>query len=399
MLSSKKTSDTKKSPVKITQKAARAERALIPVPHSGGTFSDKHHIFITRLKRGELWALNHLSVAAKSRVTPLFEIGPVEIPRAPKQIPGKPKVAAKPPKSLVKHALDLLQPVKDDWSLLPFFLDTCHVPLGGIPSPASLKTIFEVARSLQLAAVPVTSITHSPAYQQEIANIVAQDGRGVMIRLSIENFISPQLLTGYLTALLQVLNLKPDRVDILIDLKYRPQQIEIQQLGESALSALPFATQWRTLTLASGCFPASISTLEHGTWLSIPRIDWLGWLHIRADRFAKKLRLPSFGDYGIRCGGAPVSVPNRPDPNIRYSDSQTVLVRKGPKTNGALKLICADLITKPEFSGASFSQGDQELALTATKPGSPNNGQAEQWIQWCSNHHLAKVASQIQSLP
>jgi Beta protein len=158
-LSSKKTSDTKKSPVKITQKAARAERALIPVPHSGGTFSDKHHIFITRLKRGELWALNHLSVTAKSRVTPLFEIGPVEIPRIPKQIPGKPKVAAKSPKSLAKHTLDLLQPVKGDWGLLPFFLDTCYVPLGGIPSPASLKTIFEVARSLQLSVSSVVSDT------------------------------------------------------------------------------------------------------------------------------------------------------------------------------------------------------------------------------------------------
>ncbi len=80
---------TKKRP---TQKAVRAERALESVPHPGLAFQHKHHVFVTKMKRGELWALNHLSVAARAAVTPLFEVWPPSVPR---QNPGaaKPKPA------------------------------------------------------------------------------------------------------------------------------------------------------------------------------------------------------------------------------------------------------------------------------------------------------------------
>lgn len=382
---------------KVTQRAVRAARALDSVPHPGLHFSTKHHIFIAKAKRGELWALNHLSVSARAATTPLFEMWPPAPPQKPKA--GKPGSKPKAAKTLVAHATDLLQTIRDEWGTLPIFLDTRYVPLGGIPAPTSAKTIFDVARTMELTAVPVTAITFAPAYQQEIGDAIAKDGRGVMLRLFITDFINPTLLSQYLTALLQVLNVTSGEVDILIDLGYKPNQIEIQQLGGAALSVLPLLSEWRTVTLASGCFPASISNAESGVWFPVPRVDWLGWLHVNSVQATAGKRLSTYGDYGIRCGGPPMNIPNRPDPNIRYSHHEKVLVRKGPKTDGTMKIICSSLVARAEFSGAAFSQGDSEIAARAAMKGSPNNGQAEQWIQWCTNHHLELTASQIQNLP
>jgi hypothetical protein len=384
---------------KLTQKAVRAARALEAVPHPGLTFSKKHHVFIAKAKRGELWALNHLSVAARAAITPLFEMWPPAPPRKPKASePGKAAPKAQAAKSLAAHATDLLQTIRDEWGTLPLFLDTRYVPVGGIPSPTSARTIFDIARSMQLATVPVTSLAFAPAYQQEIRDVIAKDGRGVMVRLFITDFINPTLLGQYLTGLFNVLKVKSGDVDVLIDLGFKPNLVETQQLGSSAISVLPFLDEWRTVTLASGCFPVSISNADYDVWFSVPRVDWLGWLHVNSVQATAGKRLLTYGDYGIRCGGPPLNIPNRPDPNIRYSDKDKVLVRKGTKTDGVMKTICANLVARPEFSGAAFSQGDSAIAATAAKPGSPNNGQAEQWIQWCTNHHLELTASQIRTL-
>jgi hypothetical protein len=311
---------------KLTQKAVRAARALDAVPHPGFTFSQKHHIFIAKAKRGELWALNHLSVAARATITPLFEMWPPAPPRKP-----KPGTTAPKPKTLTAHATDLLQTIRDEWGALPLFLDTRYVPLGGIPAPSSAKTIFDIARTMQLAAVPVTAITFAPTYQEEIRDAIAKDGRGVMFRLFITDFINPILLGQYLTALLNVLKVKSGEVDILIDLEFKRNQVEVQQLGGSAISVLPFLSDWRTVTLASGCFPASISNAESGVWFPVLRVDWLGWLHVNSAQATAAKRLSTYGDYGVRCGGAPLNIPNRPDPNIRYSDKEKVLVRKAQR--------------------------------------------------------------------
>jgi Beta protein len=370
----------KSKKVKVTKKAARAQRALEPVAHVGLQFSHKHYVFIAKLKRGEIWALNYLSTTAKAATTPLLEICPPQ--------PGR---------QLATYATETLETVRAEWGL-PFFLDTRYLISSGGPSPASAQIVFGAARALNLEAVPVTSIAYSSAFQNEIRNVIAADGRGVMIRLLTADFNNPALLSQYLTALMQVLQVAQNQVDILIDLEYRPEQVAVQQLGSYSLVNLPSISDWRTVTLAAGCFPDSISNMNMGNWNPVPRSDWSGWLQTNAVRSATGLRQASFGDYGIRCGGPPRNIPNTPAPNIRYSDLQQVLVRRGSKSPGTMRAICTSLVGMPNFSGAQFSQGDLELAAKATNPGSAN-GSPENWIQWCTNHHLALTVSQIQNLP
>jgi Beta protein len=372
---------------KPSKTALRVERAKVVVPHAGVDFTHKHYIFIAKLKRGEVWALNQLSFEAKPAVTPLLELWPPQ-----------PATTTQPGKTLVQHSTDLLQMLTTEWTGLPCYLDTKYLLTGGQPSPAAVQTVFNIARNLNVIAVPVTSPNFGQTFQEAIRNVAATDGRGVMFRLTLDLFNAPQNLGGYLDGLTTFLGLARNRVDILVDLQYRPNVVEVQQMGTYCLNNLPFISDWRTVTLAAGCFPNSISDEPAGQWIDFQRSDWNGWNVVAGQRFANAMRVPTYGDYGVRCGGEPLVIPNTPAPNIRYTDNQAIRVRKGTKTPGAMRAICANLIGQTFFRGAAFSQGDAQIAQKATTTGQ-TNGSAEQWIQWCTNHHIELAVSQIQNLP
>ncbi len=362
-------------------------RAQEVAPHVGLTFNHKHYIFIAKLKRGEIWALNQLRLPTKTALTPLLEMWPPN--------PGTKK---KPGKTLAAHTTDLMQMVATEWTGLPCYVDTQYLRTGGVPSPAAAQTVFNIARNANVIAIPVTSLKFPQPFQQAIAAVIATDGRGVMVRMTLDLFNAPQALGQYLNGLTAVLAVNRDEVDILIDLQYRPNLVEVQQMGAYCLNSLPFMNDWRTVTLAAGCFPNTISTLPNGQWIDFDRSDWLGWKTILGQRAAGKLRLPSYGDYGVRCGGEPVVIPNTPAPNIRYTDTPAIRVRKGTRAPGQMRAICASLVTQPYFRGAPLSQGDSEIAQKAATTGQ-NNGSAEQWISWCTNHHIELTVEEIQNLP
>jgi Beta protein len=370
-----------------TKKSLRVERAKIAVPHSGLQFGHKHHVFIAKLKRGEVWALNHLKLSTKVAVTPLFEMWP-----------PNPGTSAKPGKSLTQHTTDLMEMLAGEWSGLPCYIDTQFLRTGGVPSPGHAQTVFAIARAQNVQAIPVTSPFFAQPFQEVIRDVVAVDGRGVMFRLPVTFFNDAQQIAGYLDGLGTFLGVPRNKVDILVDLAYRPNVIEVQQMGAYCLNTLPFIGDWRTVTLAAGCFPDSISDSPVNTWIPFNRSDWNGWLSVAQQRSSANLRVPSYGDYGVRCGGEPVVIPNAPAPNIRYTAPQIIWVRKGTKAQGATRAICIDLTHQQFFCGAPFSQGDAEIVQKATTTNLAN-GTPEQWIQWCTNHHLEMTASQIQSLP
>jgi hypothetical protein len=365
----------------LTATAQRVQRASIEVRHAGLTFNHKHQIFIAKLKRGEIWALNQLSLAAKTAVTPLLEMWPPN--------PGG--------KTLAQHTTDLMQMLASEWTGLPCYLDTKFLG-SGAPSAPAAQTVFAIARTSNVVAVPVTSPFFGPPFQQVIRNTIATDNRGVMLRLPMLFFNDQPNVQNYLNGLLTILDVQRNQVDILIDLEYLPNAVAVTQTGLFCLNSLPWIADWRTVTLGSGCFPDSISDQPVGQWIPFSRTDWIGWQAALDQRRNAHQRLPSYADYGVRCGGEPKVIPNAPAPNLRYSDELTIWVRKGQKAPGAMRVICGDLVNQIFFKGAQFSVGDAAIAQKATMTDS-SNGTPEQWIRWCTNHHLELTFSQIQNLP
>ena len=212
----------------------------------------------------------------------------------------------------------------------------------------------------QVNAVPVTSPFFAQPYQQAIRSVITTDGRGVMFRIPANFFNNPQNFPA-IDNLATVLGVARDQVDILIDLQYRPDLLSVQQVGEFCLNSLPLVNEWRTVTLASGSFSESTSNQPTGQW--IPSIGTIrSSNNVSQQRTASQLRLPSYGDYGIRCGGKHQVIPNTPAPNLRYAGETIIWVRRGDKSNGSMRAICGDLIAQQFYSGAQFSVGNTEDA-------------------------------------
>lgn len=376
-----------KKELQPTKTALRVERAKVTVRHAGLAFNHKHQIFIAKLKRGEIWALNQLSFAAKAVITPLLEMWPPN--------PATPK---KPAKSLAEHTADLMQMLTTEWTGLPCYLDTQYLRIGDAPSPSSAQTVFGIARAANVNAVPVTSPYFGQQFQEVIRGVIATDARGVMLRIPLIFFNDAQNIANYLSGLVAFLGVERDQVDILIDLEYFPNLVAVQQTGIYCLNCLPWIGDWRTVSLASGCFPNSISEQPMGQWIPFSRTDWNGWFGVVTARMEANLRLPSYADYGVRCGGKPEVIPNGPAPNIRYTDTEIIWVRRAPKAPNSMRSICQSLTNQPYFRGAQFSRGDADIAQKAATT-DPKNGSPEQWIQWCTNHQLELTFSQIQNLP
>jgi len=101
-------------------------------------------------------------------------------------------------------------------------------PPGCTPIPENVQTVFAVAQSMNLDMIPVTSPFSPVMVQEIIRTVIATDNRGVMFRLTVNFFNSPQNVLGYLNGLMTALNVTADRVDILVDLGYRPTIADVQ---------------------------------------------------------------------------------------------------------------------------------------------------------------------------
>lgn len=350
------------------------------VEHAGLSFDDRHYVMIVKAKRGELWNCGFLKPETQGKLTPLFEL------------------AEKSQGTYRELCQSVCEAIGSEWGVLPHFLDVRYIGRDLDPSPNSVTLLFNEARKSELSAIPVTSLFFSPAFQTAVKEILKQDGRGVMLRLTVDDFTDPETLTASIEGLLSALQTTPAEIDILLDYAHRKTEAEVIQLSALHLALLPHLKSWRTLSLASASFPESISSLEMNVWHSQPRVDWLAWRAVSTQRRKRGTRVPTFADYGVRGISTGKPIQNTPAPNLRYTSEQICLIRRGKKRQQQMKKIAQQLVARPEFTGAEFSYGDRQIAARASD-GSPSDGAPEHWILWCMNHHAEYMVLQLSQLP
>jgi hypothetical protein len=217
-------------------------------------------------------------------------------------------------------------------------------------------------------------------------------------------FDDAKRLAHALTALMNLLGVARKDVDIILDfgsVTATATGLLSLSMGQ-ALASLASIASWRTITIASGSFPASIASLAQNNWTKFPRKEWQAWRQVVAS-LAAGARMPSYGDYAVGDPDLPYSGYANFTANLRYSHGTDFMVWRGqavkthPQGNGQMHGICQSLIARPEFAGVAFSQGDAEIHVRATTQGSP--GGLNEWRQWATNHYLELVADQISNLP
>ena len=351
-------------------------------------FSHKHYVPVLKCKGGDLWSLANIKVESKPHITPVIEMVP-------------PSEKATEVEQLRKSVAS----VQNRWGSRPFFADLLwrkDIPVT--PTGHIVDVFHDFARARGLAAIPVTSPDRSPSYQSAVRRAVASDGRGIAIRLTPRHLGNSQKSAQVLAAMTTLFGVEPSKMDLLLDFGHIaavPADL-VPTLMTSAVASIPTLPSWRTLTVISGSFPASVSSLNQGIWNILPRVEWIGWREAFIDSHLSS-RLPSYGDYTVGDPGLPFSGFAQYSVNFRYSHADTFFVWRGhtaathPRGNSQIFDICADLVARPEYAGPQFSEGDRQVDMKATTVGSTGNAQS--WRMWATNHYLELVVSQIANLP
>lgn len=328
-------------------------------------FSHRHYLPILKTKSGELWAVANLRQESKTGMIPIFEI-------------HKHKT-----KGTASHVSAVAAQLFDVWGNSPLFLDTKWLSSTG--NSTAIHDTFAAARATGLSAIPVVSHHCDLLALSDIRDVIAQDGRGCMLRLS-----SAGIATGTLNNVLHYLQINPAVVDLLIDYQRNAMDLQV------TVPAIPYLNDWRTFAAASGSFPSSLASFPLNAWHQIPRFDWQSW---ESDVINGALqRRPAFSDYVIRDPGKPAEF-GSPSACIRYTRTAHWMVRSGRKLKDGfatdIHQICADLVNSGHFDGPAFSEGDRIINEVATQ--GLGSGGAKEWVQWAMNHHLAFVLNQLQS--
>jgi len=352
-------------------------------------FAHKHYVPVLKCKNGDLWSLQNLKPTSTSRITPVIEI----VPPSPKQ-------------SENDRLQWSVEKIAQAWGGKLFFADLIWrqavPPLGG--GMHVVTAFFDLARARNLNTVPVTALDRNPAFQTAVAGVIAQDKRGVAVRLGSQYFSNRTTLAAALAGLLTVLSVSRNQVDLIVDFGHIGQIAPglIPGLIHTAIAMLPNINDWRTLTVVSGSFPPSVTVLNQGVWNVLPRVEWMSWRTVVTGT-PSPARLPSYGDYTVGDPNLPYSGQALVAVNLRYSADDDFFVWRGHAANhhaagyGQIYTICANLVTLPQFTGAGFSAGDAEIQLRSTMTGS--TGGPEAWRKWATNHYLELVVTQIASLP
>lgn len=249
--------------------------------------------------------------------------------------------------------------------------------------------------------MPVTGLERSDEYQAAVAEVIAQDHLGVMLRLDDEQLTDLAAAATEINQLMERLRVGPGDLDLLVDLgEVSGNQEAVTVMGLSAIvSGLPNVGGWRSLIVASSAFPENLAGFPAGTVSSTPRVDWAIWLALRARQLPRPV---SFGDYGIN---HPIQTEIDPriirmSVSLRYTLNDRWLILKGRNARDyghqQFNRICATLVSRPDFAGNAFSAADHFIAQCAQDQAGPGN--ATTWRQVGTNHHLTRVVRDIAQL-
>lgn len=357
-------------------------------------FDVNHYVPALKAKKGEYDALAGLDEKTRSFITPLIEVVPV---------PWDYTEDA-PTKTLAQHLDRDCRMMVECWGCdAPLFLELDNA----VDEPAVIDSgdhpvqwTHSRLASMGVAAVPVTGLGRSVAYNEAVADVVAGHQLGLCLRLRPEEFTDPAALGANVTAFLTEVGLEPSQVDLVIDnASIEPSTGLHLLLARSELDALPALDQWRSLTLLQSAFPENLSSVAPQSRHRLERTEWLVWRAL-ADQFGSLPRLPTFGDYAI---DGPRFVEGDPrllqmSANVRYTSEEYWLILKGVtiKRNGfgQYHKLAQDLVTScPEWCGPDFSPGDAYIAACARHVDGPGN--ASTWRRVGTSHHLSFVAEQV----
>lgn len=263
--------------------------------------------------------------------------------------------------------------------------------------------VLQVARELQQRHVPsrpVMRLDDSPTVLGEIASAAALHREGACLRLgSVDSDPDPVAAAAALPRVLSATGLGTPQIDLLLDYGVVASPRDVTRCVPVATAAIAWAASsgpWRSVTLASGSFPTSISSLALGAATPLRRYDAALFAAVYSAGPALEI---DYGDYGINHPRMPVPVPRGPKPNLRYaSNADWQVYREDTVLPGhqSFFTLCGRLVNSAHWAGANYSAGDREVERCSRGVGGA--GRATEWLAYSTSHHLAHMVDRLANL-
>jgi hypothetical protein len=284
-----------------------------------------------------------------------------------------------------------------------FAVDCRYLRRAG-SGPGGDDSLSLVARDVHdrgIVMVPVFSL----AQGQDLGSVqaaAALHNAGGCLRLDGERGLRPiAASSGHrVSEVLDAAGLQAADVDVVIDMGEVCTQAAMQRAAGAARAALGWARRraWRSVTIASGAFPSSITDFPLRTSTPVPRWDAVLWAEVAGEPAG----MPDIG-YGDYAVSSPRLLPGRsPMPNLRYAGKRHWHVYRYPADPaGGMNTfhdLCRDVLSSAHWppQGSSLSWGDEQIELRAKVRSKPGN--AAMWRAFGTSHHLAVVASRLAEL-
>lgn len=356
-------------------------------------FKHRHYVPCIRWKQGEYRAMLQLSSASKEFITPLIEVPEI----------GFDFETNTNKKTVDEHLSPFAKRVRSNWQMRPCFVDLNLIDTSKLMADGRhpVNFVFDELRAQRCLATPVIGINRSRKYQQAVERVVSKDRRGLCLRISLEE-ASKTTIKASVEDLLAKNDLGVSECDLVIDLgapNFKPVEGFVK-LIEVIVQKMPFLSKWRTFTISGTSFPQSMAEVGQGL-TTIKRFEWLLYKDLINRLNKVRVRLPTFGDYGIN---HPDVLPMdmrilKPSATIRYTIDDAWLIVKGPNVRehgySQYRGHCKTVIASSHFLGSGFSRGDEYIANCASKIA--KTGNLSTWRMVGTNHHLEKVVHDISS--
>jgi len=354
-----------------------------------------HLDYVPALKwrQGEYQALLRLSDAQKLRVVPLIEITPPEFDFE----------LWMPKKTIDEHLATFAPRLRAKWGSRPALLDCGLVPptMRMADGTHPLAYLHDHSAILGANLVPVTSLERDSNYQRAVHQIDAVGSTGAALRCGLEDVLDlgfDQNIVG----LLGEIEIDLFALDIILDLRspaFEPQADLVATIV-AGLSNSNTIYACRSVTLIATSFPDSMGSVTPPLqfW---PRREWLLYKAVRA-ALPAGFRTPGFGDYAI--AGAEFTQMDmrvvKPSATIRYAVDDGWLIAKGLNVRdngfGQCRTLSGSITSSPNYLGTTHSAGS--AYIDGCRAGTEKTGNLTTWRWVGTNHHIAKVVSDLANL-
>lgn len=332
------------------------------------------YVPILKAKRGELDALHHSAPFVSGKVYPILEIVP------------------KDGNEVSTFTADAVRRLPAGASI---GVDTTY-PAQPTAGPSPLRAIADKLKAAGISVAPVIRTTSSRAHLADARYVQSLHSAGIVLRLGDDDTDPSPVAAPDLATILSAVGIATPDLDVILDFRAIATPKDVSRAGLALSSVSPWALGLgaRSVTVASGAFPDSISNQPFGTNTPLRRFD--------ADFWTGHARGFDFGDYAVNHPKIAPPAPRGPSPNLRYTmdhDWQIWREKPNPPThpgNQSFFVVCGKVVHHPGWPGATFCWADQEIERCSRSRGGP--GGATQWRAYGTNHHIETVVNRLATL-